>query len=115
MPDPGARSPLDQLLLIVAALLFLIGGFVAVDLVFAWNAPACPAADCYPWGGEGPIADSFRYRSRENYLSLGLVQSIAPAIAIGLYISGWHKGGMTRMGRFGVAILLGISAALLLI
>jgi hypothetical protein len=111
----AGRSLVDRVLLFAAVPLFLIGGLVAVDLLAAANAPACPATDCYPWGGEGPAADYLRYRSRETYLALGLVQSIAPAIAIGLCMIGWRKGGMTRIGRATAAILLGISGALLLV
>jgi hypothetical protein len=44
---------------------------LVIDLHGAWYAEPCwPRASqgCYPWGGEGPVAGSWSYASKENYL-----------------------------------------------
>lgn len=64
--------PFDILLLSVAFACSLFGLLAAIDFVQAAGAQPCLAgrikADCYPWGAEGPAADSWRYSSKAAYL-----------------------------------------------
>lgn len=53
-----------------------------VDYVQAIDASACPAANCYPWGSEGPAAGAWNYVDKETYLRASLVFSATIALAI---------------------------------
>jgi hypothetical protein len=53
---------------------------LAVDLPNAWYAEPCwPHAGegCYPWGGEGPVATSWNYASKRNYLASSIFGVLA--------------------------------------
>jgi hypothetical protein len=63
----------------VGVLLSLFGLYLLIlilDLPYAWYAENCSVRPipqgCYPWGGEGPVADAgWRYGSKRNYLATG--------------------------------------------
>ncbi len=71
------------LLIIFAAALFL----ALSDLISAFDGVICrdyaelELGGCYPWGWEGPSADFWPYRSREAYLTAGLLR-------LGLVVAG---------------------------
>ena len=55
------------------ALVLLWCGVIVLDLVEALGGHPCsdalrPSSRCYPWGGDGPLAGMWEYRSRSNYL-----------------------------------------------
>ena len=57
----------------------------AMEAFSAINGRACGAGVteiCYPWGAEGPAAESWRYSSKATYLFAGLLPTILTVIAI---------------------------------
>jgi hypothetical protein len=93
---------LVQVLLLVAVILVLW------DAVDAFNAPGCrdgtafAAGSCYPWGFEGPFAEFWHWRSRENYLLSRLLQlmPLLAAYAVPLFI---------RRGSIALPVMVGIA------
>jgi hypothetical protein len=62
--------------------------FFAIDLADAWNAQGCwdrpTTSHCYPWGGEGPVADAgWSYATKRNYLASSIYTLAVMAIALG--------------------------------
>jgi hypothetical protein len=64
------------MIVVIALGTLLVGG----HLWAAWwalQSSACPgAADCYPWGAEGPAAGSWRYLSKDNYVLIHCAQAL---------------------------------------
>ena len=47
-----------------------MAGLLVLDLVKAFIAQPClTGANCYPWGAEGPAAESWSYQSKKRYLA----------------------------------------------
>ncbi|TDQ84006.1 hypothetical protein A8950_0552 [Dongia mobilis] len=92
-----------QVLLVVAILLVLW------DAVDALNAPACSdgaafdAGGCYPWEFEGPFAEFWHWRSRENYLlsRLLVLMPILAAFAVPFFI---RRSLIALSSMIGIAI-----------
>ena len=57
------------------------------------------AADCYPWGSEGPVAGDWNYASKDNYLRSGLALLLVLMAAI-------LAPFVTPGPRIGLAVLL---------
>ena len=72
----------------IVVMLVVLAGLFALDLLSALRAEPCgagPAADCFPWGGEGPVAGSWAYASKAHYVTRsGLV------VAASLAQAAWH-------------------------
>ncbi|MBX7532111.1 hypothetical protein K3165_04150 [Qipengyuania sp. 1XM1-15A] len=109
----------DKLLLLIGIALSLFGVIIAIDLVMALGAEACSAgrwtANCYPWGAEGPAAESWRYTSKAVYLASGTAISVLPiAATVSLLLGGRKGSGPSRMHRAIAATALALTAALIL-
>ena len=67
---PSFPEILAQLVLVLLLALFV------QDYIQARTATACgtpgASSNCYPWGGEGPVAGGYAYSSKEAYLRTGL-------------------------------------------
>jgi hypothetical protein len=47
------------------------------DLFSAFKSQTCPSGPfCFPWGAEGPVAGSWSYESKTNYIVRGFAQFI---------------------------------------
>jgi hypothetical protein len=57
-------------------------------------------ATCYPWGAEGPVADSWNYVSKETYLraSLGINFIFAGALLAPFFARGLWSGIIAMVG-----------------
>ena len=79
-------KPFDGLLWCFVSIFSLLALIVAADLYVAFEASPCrdvdAGPDCYPWGGEGPAAEYWYYRSKSIYLATGAVQVTASFIAL---------------------------------
>lgn len=72
------------------AMLLLLGLLLIAtidDLYSAWHARACSeppvgSSGCYPWGGEGPVADWPHYRSKDAYIRSGLLSCLTLAVGM---------------------------------
>ena len=59
--------------IIVALVLMVFAALIAADLWNAAFAQPCPGEPrCYPGGGEGPVAGTWSYASKANYLTLAV-------------------------------------------
>lgn len=75
--------------LVFMALMAAFCGLHISDMIAALGAHACatpgkPAAGCYPWGAEGPVAGDWAYKTKLNYLVSGayrLVVSVCTLVA----------------------------------
>ena len=60
-----------------ALVLLAFATLIAVDLWNAAQAQPCPnGPNCYPWGGEGPVAGTWSYASKTHYLVRGSIQLV---------------------------------------
>jgi hypothetical protein len=75
---------------VVQTILFAALLFALWDTISAFNGVVCrdfaelDTGACYPWGWEGPFAEFWFYRSREAYLSAGLLRIALLSIAFAL-------------------------------
>lgn len=77
-------------------ILGVVAALLSIDLLQAATAQACPSApDCYPWGSEGPVAGSWSYASKRNYLVRGFAQLALIIVAGGLLL--WKAGEAERV------------------
>ena len=92
----------------------LIGGsafffaMLLLDLPVAWFAQPCSvqpnAANCYPWGSEGPSAEYWHYSSKRTYLASTFYD--LAVVAIGLSALLWLTAGRRILVLLAVVILL---------
>ena len=109
----------DKLLILIGIALSLFGVIIAIDLVMAFGAEACSAGrsttNCYPWGAEGPAAESWRYTSKSIYLASGTAISFLPAaVTVSLLLASRRGSSPTWMHRAIAATALAVTAALIL-
>lgn len=89
----------------------LLFGLLLIALIYdlnsAWHARACSeppvgSSGCYPWGGEGPVAGSPEYRSKDAYIKSGLASCLT--LAVGMAVPFF----MTRIrySLFGIVLVL---------
>ena len=104
---------IEWVLLIFLALVALI---FAMDLPTAWNAQNCfdrpITRNCYPWGGEGPVADAgWHYANKRNYLAWGIfvLVILVPALAAAF----WQRPGRRIFIVIGAIALLYAGAKVL--
>lgn len=90
----------------VQIVLALLLALLASDFFEARSARPCfepsarsAGANCYPWGGEGPVAGNWSYASKENYLRSALALLLVLITAI-------LTPFMTPNPRVGLAALL---------
>ena len=99
------------LIAMAALLLAMLTG----DLIDAWNAPSCAeriAANCYPWGGEGPAADAgWHYASKKNYLTSSVFS--LTVLVLGLLAAVWLRSGK-RIAALAAALALVASSNIFL-
>ena len=74
-------------LIIVGLVLMVFPAILATDLWNAAFAQPCPGGpSCYPWGGEGPVAGTWSYASKANYLIRGSIQ-LALLLGVGAILA----------------------------
>ena len=91
----------------IQALCLLAVALFAWDYLNALGAAACspqPTAGCYPWGGEGPVAGSWTYSSKEAYLR-------ASAVRIALLAAAAFAPFLARRPSAGVVAMTALAAA----
>jgi hypothetical protein len=102
------RRPTFPEILIQAVCLLLLGLFV-FDYFDALSATSCSGTEttrnCFPWGGEGPVAGVWAYSSKDAYLrtatwriALMTAAALAPFIARRPQIGGLMMIGLASAG-----------------
>lgn len=82
MQVPTLPERILQAILLIGVIL------VSWAMVDVLTAPICrsgaelAAGDCYPWGFEGPFADFWHWRSRENYLLAQFIEMASCIVAL---------------------------------
>jgi len=104
---PGKIEIILQLLLALVLMLFIFEYFRAAQANGCFPAPS--EQGCYPWGGEGPAADSWNYESKEVYLKSLLVEIgvITTAIAVPFLAFGMLSGLISSL----LVLALGVFAS----
>ena len=97
-------SLFEVAILLLLSLLLIVSIY---DLNSAWHARACsepPAGSsgCYPWGGEGPVAGSPEYRSKDAYIKSGLVFCFT--LTVGMAVPFFMTS--IRYSLFGIVLVL---------
>jgi hypothetical protein len=69
-------SVFDSVLTLILIIIFII---FTLDILQAFNAISCVEKvydGCYPWGAEGPAADSWFYKTKNRYLLQSLIWNL---------------------------------------
>ena len=99
---------IESRLLAVTAIAIVVAVLMAVEALGAVTEQKCAVpgsgVGCYPWGNEGPVAGTWRYASKANYLISGFVPLVVELAVIAFLRR------QTRLQR-SLSLLQGISVA----